>query len=103
MPHQRRPATGEGGTGTTSKAAAASACRHIRASTTDATVPRQLAVLALGGLDTELGLAVPDVMKALNYRRPNAHTVLDRLTDLGYLERIPDEQPTRWRKPQADD
>lgn len=60
--------------------------------------PRQLAVLALGGLDTELGLAVSDVMKALNYRRPNAHTVLDRLTDLGYLERVPDEQPTRWRK-----
>lgn len=63
--------------------------------------PRQLAVLALGGLGTSQGLAVSDVMRALNYRRPNAHTVLGRLTELGYLEQVPDERPTRWRKPPA--
>jgi hypothetical protein len=62
--------------------------------------PRQLAVLALGGLDTPVGLAASDVMKALNYRRPNAHTVLDRLTELGCVELVSDQRPARSRKPQ---
>jgi hypothetical protein len=61
---------------------------------------RQLAVLALGGLSTPLGLSAGDVVTATGYKRPNVYPLLERLTDLGYLEVVPEEQPTRWRKPQ---
>jgi hypothetical protein len=61
--------------------------------------PRQLAVLALGGLDAATGLSVGDVVTATGFRRPNVYPLMERLTELGYLEPVPDEQPARWRKP----
>lgn len=64
---------------------------------------RQLAVLALGGLSTPLGLSAGDVVTATGYKRPNVYPLLERLTELGYLEVVPEEQPTRWRKPQPGD
>lgn len=64
--------------------------------------PRQLAVLALGGLMTGAGMSAGDVVTATGYRRPNVYPLLERLTELGYLEVVPDEQPSRWRKPQTD-
>lgn len=64
--------------------------------------PRQLAVLALGGLKTSTGMSAGHVVTATGYKRPNVYPLLERLTELGYLEIIPEEQPTRWRKPQAD-
>ena len=62
--------------------------------------PRQLAVLALGGLETSVGLAVADVETATGLKRPNVHKLLQRLTELGHLEQVPDERPARWRRPQ---
>jgi hypothetical protein len=62
--------------------------------------PRQLAVLALGGLDTPMGMSVPEVQTATGLERPNLHKMLRRLTELGQLEQVPDERPARWRKPQ---
>lgn len=62
--------------------------------------PRQLAVLALGGLDTPVGLAAVDVETATGLQRPNVHKLLQRLTELGHLEQVPEERPTRWRRPQ---
>ncbi len=56
-------------------------------------------MLALGGLETPAGLAVADVETATGLQRPNVHTLLQRLTELGHLEHVPDERPTRWRKP----
>jgi hypothetical protein len=64
---------------------------------------RQLAVLALGGLNTASGLSAGDVVTATGYRRPNVYPLLERLTELGYLEPVPEEQPTRWRRPQPAD
>lgn len=61
--------------------------------------PRQLAVLGLGGLDTPMGLAVADVETATGLQRPNVHKMLQRLTELGHLEQVPDERPARWRRP----
>jgi MarR family protein len=61
--------------------------------------PRQLAVLALGGLDTPMGLAVADVETATGLQRPNVHKLLQRLTELGHLEQVPEERPARWRRP----
>lgn len=61
--------------------------------------PRQLAVLALGGLETPTGLAVADVETATGLARPNVHKLLQRLTELGHLEPVPDERPARWRRP----
>lgn len=63
--------------------------------------PRQLAVLALGGLNTRLGMSAGDVVTATGYKRPNVYPLLERLAELGYLEQVPNEQPTRWRKPQT--
>jgi len=65
--------------------------------------PRQLAVLALGGLSSPTGLPAGDVVTATGHKRPNVYPLLERLADLGYLEVVPDEQPIRWRKPQAAD
>jgi hypothetical protein len=61
--------------------------------------PRQLAVLALGGFDTPTGLSVADVETATGLQRPNVHKLLQRLTELGHLEQVPDERPARWRRP----
>lgn len=63
--------------------------------------PRQLAVLALGGLETSAGLAVADVETATGLKRPTVHKLLQRLTELGQLEQVPDERPARWRRPQS--
>lgn len=62
--------------------------------------PRQLSVLGLGGLNTLTGLAVADVETATGLQRPNVHKLLQRLTELGHLEQVPDERPARWRRPQ---
>lgn len=61
--------------------------------------PRQLAVLALGGLESPAGLAAADVETATGLKRPNVHKMLQRLTELGHLEQVPDERPARWRRP----
>jgi CRP-like cAMP-binding protein len=63
--------------------------------------PRQLAVLALGGFDNPVGLSAADVETATGLRRPNVHKLLQRLTELGHLVQVPDERPTRWRRPTA--
>src|SRR4051794_16335352 len=59
---------------------------------------RQQAVLALGGLGTETGLAAGDVAQALGYTAPNATNILKRLEELSYLSRVPGERPLRWRR-----
>ncbi len=60
--------------------------------------PRQVAVLGLGGLSTPTGMSAGDVVTATGLKRPNVYSVLERLTELGYLEPVPDEQPARWRR-----
>jgi len=55
-------------------------------------------VLALGGLDGELGLAAGDVANAIGLTPPNAHKLLTGLEGLGALERVPVERPLRWRR-----
>jgi IclR helix-turn-helix domain len=62
--------------------------------------PRQLAVLGLGGLSAPTGMSAGDVVTATGLKRPNVYAVLERLTELGYLEPVPDEQPARWRRTQ---
>lgn len=37
---------------------------------------------------------------ATGLKRPNARQLLQRLTELGHLEQVPDERPARWRRPQ---
>lgn len=60
--------------------------------------PRQLAVLALGGFDSPAGLSAADVETATGLQRPNVHKLLQRPTELGHLEQVPDERPARWRR-----
>ncbi|MCZ2849024.1 MarR family transcriptional regulator [Modestobacter sp. VKM Ac-2978] len=60
--------------------------------------PRQLEVLALGGFDSPVGLSAADVETATGLQRPNVHKLLQRLTELGHLEQLPDERPARWRR-----
>lgn len=62
---------------------------------------RQMAVLALGGLTDEHGLSAGEVAKVLGVAQPNATKLLNRLEELEYLVRVPDERPTRWRRPPA--
>ncbi len=59
---------------------------------------RQLAVLGLGGLGDQRGLAAADVAKALGYTPANATNLLKRLEDREYLERVAGERPIRWRR-----
>jgi DNA-binding IclR family transcriptional regulator len=42
-----------------------------------------------------------DVVTATGFKRPNVYPLLERLTELGYLEQVPDEQPVRWRRTRA--
>lgn len=60
--------------------------------------PRQHAVLALGGLDSEQGLSAGEVATAVGINQANAQNVLKRLEGLGYLEAVADERPARWRR-----
>lgn len=60
---------------------------------------RQAAVLALPGLDADLGLSAREVADALGYAAPNATNLLKRLEAQGRLNRLPDERPARWRTP----
>lgn len=59
---------------------------------------RQMAVLGLGGLNAELGLAASEVAQALGYTPSNATNILKRLEELHYLVRVRDERPVRWRR-----
>ena len=59
---------------------------------------RQRTVLALGGLDADTGMTAGDVVIATGFKRPNVYPLLERLTELRYLEQVPDEQPVRWRR-----
>ena len=59
---------------------------------------RQMAVLGLGGLGGELGLAASEVAQALGYTPSNATNILKRLEELDYLVRVRDERPVRWRR-----
>jgi hypothetical protein len=61
--------------------------------------PRQLAVLSMLALDSELGVSASDVVKAQGWTAPNSNTVLNSLEKVGALERVPDERPIRWRRP----
>jgi hypothetical protein len=45
-------------------------------------------------------MSASDVMTATGFKRPNVYPLLERLTELGHLEPVPDEQPARWRKAQ---
>lgn len=60
--------------------------------------PRQQAVLALRGLDSDLGLAASDVATAVGLSASNSTTLLNGLAKLEALERVPDERPIRWRR-----
>lgn len=64
---------------------------------------RQMAVLALGGLADEHGLSAGEVAKVLGVAQSNATNLLNRLEELKYLVRVPDERPARWRRPTAAD
>jgi DNA-binding IclR family transcriptional regulator len=55
----------------------------------------QLAVLALGALDSPADLSAGDVETATGLQRPNVHKMLQRLTELGHLVQVPDERPAR--------
>lgn len=61
--------------------------------------PWQPAALAVGGLNSTLGMSPGDVVTATGHKRRNVCPLMERLTELGYFEQVPDEQPTRWRKP----
>lgn len=63
--------------------------------------PRQQSVLALGGLDAEMGLAAAEVANAIGSTASNTHKLLVGLEGLGALERVPDERPVHWRRSQA--
>ena len=56
---------------------------------------QQKAVLALKGLSE--GLTAAEVATAVGQKKPNAYKTLAALVDGGWLEQIPDEEPTRWR------
>jgi hypothetical protein len=60
--------------------------------------PRQQQVLALTGLDTAEGVSVADVSAAFGWKRSNTHNLMTRLEELGALQRMPDERPTRWQR-----
>lgn len=62
-----------------------------------------MAVLALGGLADEHGLSASEVAKVLGVAQPNATKLLNRLEELQYVVRVPDERPARWRRPAAVD
>jgi DNA-binding transcriptional ArsR family regulator len=64
---------------------------------------RQMAVLALGGLADEHGLSAGEVAKVLGVAQSNATKLLNRLEELEYLIRVPDERPARWRRPTPTD
>lgn len=59
---------------------------------------RQVRVLALDGLRTELGLSAGEVARELGIAQSNATNLLKRLEALGHLSPIPDERPARWRR-----
>jgi hypothetical protein len=60
--------------------------------------PRQLRVLEIAGLDSELGLAAADVATEAGLTAPNATVALKRLAELGYLVQVADQRPARWRR-----
>ena len=60
--------------------------------------PRQQAVLALRGLDNDVGLAASEVATAVGLSASNSTTLLNSLVKLEALERVPDERPIRWRR-----
>jgi len=57
---------------------------------------RQQAVLELKGLTR--GMTAAEVAKAVELKLPNAYKTLASMVDGGWLEVVPREEPTRWRK-----
>jgi hypothetical protein len=53
----------------------------------------------IGALVPPSGLSAADVETATGLQRPNVHELLQRLTELSHVERVPEERPTRWRRP----
>ena len=45
-------------------------------------------------------MSASDVATATELKWANVYSVLQRLSELGYLEPVLEEQPARWRKPQ---
>lgn len=60
--------------------------------------PRQLRVLEVEGLESELGLSAADVADAAALMAPNATVALKRLAELGYLVQVDGQRPARWRR-----
>jgi hypothetical protein len=57
---------------------------------------QQRAVLSMKGLTR--GVTASQVAGALNLKLPNAYKTLASLVEGGWLELVPAEQPTQWRK-----
>ena len=60
---------------------------------------RQKAVLKLKGIATEDGMSAVEVAKAVGVRQPNAYKLLESMVDKGWLQVLPDVEPTHWRTP----
>ena len=57
---------------------------------------QQQAVLAMRSLGR--GVTAAQVAKTVGLKLPNAYKTLGTLVDGGWLEVVPGEEPTRWRK-----
>jgi DNA-binding IclR family transcriptional regulator len=60
--------------------------------------PRQLRVLEIVGLDSELGLTATEVAGEAALTAPNATVALKRLAELGYLVQVGGQRPARWQR-----
>jgi hypothetical protein len=61
--------------------------------------PRQRAVLQLAGITSREGLTAGQVAEGAEVRQPNAYTLLNAMVEAGWLEVVPDAEPTHWRTP----
>jgi len=62
---------------------------------------RQQRLLALAELDNAAGLSNREIGQRLVITAPNSTAMTRRLTELGYLEAVPDERPVRYRRARA--
>jgi alkylated DNA nucleotide flippase Atl1/DNA-binding MarR family transcriptional regulator len=58
---------------------------------------RQRAIFELTGLREETGMKAAEIAAAIDYQVPNTNQTLQVMERSGYVERVPDSVPTRWR------